>query len=226
MTRPLDPATSTALDKPVLPLAVILSLDIVDDPLFAWSGIGDLVFGAAETGDPSLDGKTFLGTGSIIEVSTVSEGVGGSDALDVSMPGVSLNEPLLRQLIRDRKRWQFRRAVAWGLVLHPVTGAIEGKPFRIKTGRMDRMPFVENDKQGIVKVKIEGQQAYGNTPLATRYNEAIDINPNDVSGKYVHSLANMTANLGQVSAAAGTNYGSGVGTSGGNKFFGRGLDLN
>lgn len=223
MTRPLEPATSAAIDKPVLPLAVILSLDILGDPLLCWSGIGDLVFGASETGDPSLDGKTFSGTGSLIEVSTISEGVGGSDALDIAMPGVDMNQPLLRQLIRDRRRWQFRRAVAWGMVLHPVTGAIEGKPFRIKTGRIDRMPFVENDKQGTVKVKIEGQQAYGNTPLATRYGEAIDINPNDVSGKYVHSLANMTAAIGQASAPGG-NYGGGSSGGGGN-FFRRGQDI-
>lgn len=223
MTRPLENATKTALDQPVLPLAVILYLDIQDDPLYAWSGIGNLVFGPGETGDPSLDGNLFSGTGSIIEVSTVSEGVGGSDALDITMPGVDINEPLLRQLIRDRKRWQFRRAVVWAMVLDPDTGAIEGKPFRIKTGRIDRMPFAENDKQGVVKCKIEGQQAYGNTPLATRYGEAIDINPNDVSGKYVHSLANMTAAIGQVSAPAGGNYGGGGG--GGQKFFGRGLDI-
>ena len=205
MTRPLVAATSAAFDKPELPLAVILYLDILGDPLYCWSGLGDLVFGAAETGDPSLDGLTFTGTGTLIEISTIGEGIGGSDALEISLPGVDLAEPMLRQLITNRNRWQFRRAVVWLMALDPDTFAIAGKPFRIKTGRMDQMPFTENNKQGVVKCKIEGQQAYGNTPLASRYSEQIDINPNDVSQKFVHSLANMTAVLGQISAQPPVN---------------------
>jgi len=200
MTRPLTAATKAAFDKPILPLAVILYLDIEGDPLFAWTGIGDLPFAINETGDPSLDGKTFYGTGNIMEVSEVSDGVGGSDALEISLPGVDLGQPMLRQLITNRKRWQFRRAVVWLMALDPDTDAIAGKPFRIKTGRMDKMPYTENDKSGTVTCRIEGQQAYGNIPLATRYSEQTDINPNDTSQRYVHSLANMTASIGTLSA--------------------------
>lgn len=207
MTRPLTAATSAALDKPVLPLAVILYLDIEGDPLFAWTGIGDLPFAAGETGDPSLDGKTFFGTGTIMEVSQISDGVGGSDALEISLPGVDVGQPMLRQLITNRNRWQFRRAVVWLMALDPDTDAIAGKPFRIKTGRMDQMPYAENDKNGTVKVSIEGQQAYGNVPLATRYSEQTDVNPNDTSQRYVHSLANMTASIGQLSAPLANGQG-------------------
>ncbi len=204
MTRPLEQATKDGFDKPIIPLAVIIYLDILDDPLFAWSGIGDLTFAAAQTGDPSLDGRTFKGTGNLIELSAVSEGVGGSDTLQVILPGVDVTEPILRQLITTRRRWQFRRAIVWLMLLDPDTNAITGKPFRIKTGRMDQMPFSENAKGGSVKCKIEGQQSYGNTPTASRYSEQIDINPNDISQRFVHSLANMTAQIGTASANAGT----------------------
>lgn len=213
MTRPLHATTALALDKPELPLAAILYLDILGDPLYCWSGIGDLVFAAAQTGDPSLDGLTFNGTGTLIEISSVSEGVGGSDALEIALPGVDLAQPMLRQLITNRNRWQFRRAVVWLMALDPVTYAIAGNPFRIKTGRMDQMPYTENAKGGVVKCKIEGQQSYGDTPLASRYSEQIDINSADVSQKYVHSLANMTAALGQPSASP-SNIASNGGSSG------------
>lgn len=227
MTRTLANSTKLGLDKAELPLAAILYLDILDDPLYCWSGIGDLTFGAAETGDPSLDGLTFAGTGTIINISTIGEGVGGSDALEISLPGVDLNEPMLRQLITNRNRWQFRRAVVWLMVLDPDTFAIAGKPFRIKTGRMDQMPYSENNKEGVVKCKIEGQQAYGNIPLASRYSEQIDINPNDVSQKYVHALANMTAALGQASAQGGTGgaAGGGGGSNMVNRLFGNTVDM-
>ncbi len=85
MTRPLVTATANALDAPVIPLAAIVYLDILADPLFAWTGIGDLTFGAAETGDSSLDGKTFKGVGSIIEVSGIEEGAGGGTAGIISV---------------------------------------------------------------------------------------------------------------------------------------------
>lgn len=225
MSRPLEPAVKTALDKPILPLAAIVYLDILDDPLFAWSGFGDLVFAAGQTGDISLDGKTFKGTGTIIEVSAVSEGMGGSDALEISMPGVDPYEPLMRQLVTNRNRWQFRRAVVWLMLLDPDTDAIVGKPFRIKTGRMDKMPYSETDEAGVIKVSIEGQQAYGNAPLGTRYSESRDIDPRDNSQSWVHSLANMTAAIGQATAQPGTGgaggsfsggSGSGSGSGGGN----------
>lgn len=205
MTRPLHATTSTAVGKPVLPLAVILYLDVKDDPLFAWTGIGDLPFVAAQTGDPSLDGFTFYGTGNIVEVGQVSEGVGGSDALEITMPGVDIAEPMMRQLIRDQRRWQFRRAVVWLMALDPDTDVIAGKPFRIKTGRMDAMPYLEDDEKGVIKVKIEGQQAYSNQALSTRYSEQLDIDATDTSQNWVHSLANMTAELGKSSGSSPAN---------------------
>lgn len=380
MSRPLDNATKAAFDKPLIPLAVILYLDVENDPLFAWSGIGDLTFAGArartnmlgnsagglsgaaaggvnvassdlptrytgasirkhtrdnavgdnnvgsigspvltvgqayvyavdiylpknqvftsivwtnetdtrqvnlglrdqwqrvylpfvaavvsrpmvlrvtaptgsyfystapmaepglvgtkyintttgavtvnetgETGDPSLDGKTFKGTGDIIEVSAVSEGVGGSDALEIALPGVNLDMPMMRQLVRDRQRWQFRRAIVWVVLLDEFTDEIVGKPFRIKTGRMDRMPYSEANGPGIIKCSIEGQQAYGNTPLNTRYSEQVDINANDNSQSWAHSLANMTAELGK-STGGSTSVNSALARKLGDGFVGK-----
>ena len=200
MTRPLDPATSTAVSNTVLPLAAIVYLDILDDPLYVWTGFGDLVFGIGETGDPSLDGKIFGGTGDVIQIGQINEGIGGSDVLEISFPAADIGLPMLRQLITNRNRWQFRRAVVWLMLLDPDTFAIAGKPFRVKTGRMDQMPLIENEEGSYVRCRIEGQQSYGNTPLATRYSEQTDINPNDTSQKWVHSLANMSATIGKLSA--------------------------
>ncbi len=103
MTRLLDALTKTALQQPILPFAAIIRLDVDTDPLFCWSGIGDLVFTAGQTGDSALDTYTFTGTGTAAEISTVSEGVGGSDALEISLPGVDMDLPALRQLMRDKR---------------------------------------------------------------------------------------------------------------------------
>ncbi len=211
MTRPLDAATSTALGQVIVPVAAIVRLDILADPLYCWTGIGDLVFAGGATGDTALDGFTYKGTGAAAEFSSFSDGVGGSDVLEITFPGVDLNDVLLKQLLTDRRRWQFRRAWIWLVLLDPVTDVIVGKPFRVKSGRMDTMPITDN----IVKCRVEGQQSYGDEPLGTRYSEARDINPTDVSQNYVHSLANMTPNLGKPSATVSGATGGGGGAGGG-----------
>ena len=200
MTRPLDSSTAAATGNPVLPIATIIRLDIVGDPLFCWTGIGDLVFAPGATGDTALDGQTFLGTGTAVEVGTATDGAGGSDSMDLALAGVSLSDPMLRQLIFNHNRWQFKPAYVWLVLLDPVTSAIVGKPFRIKTGRIDKMPYEESKGKGIIKCRIEGQQSYGNQPLATRYSEQKDIDPADISQDFVYSLANMPANFGTISA--------------------------
>lgn len=218
MTRPLDASTATALEGAIIPMATIVYLDVLNDPLFAWTGIGDLVFTAAQTGDSSLDNKTFTGLGEAAEISNINEGAGGSDKLEITLPGTSLNDPMMRQLIRDRQRWQFRRAIVWLMVLDPVTMQIAGKPFRIKTGRMDAMPYSETRGRGTIKLSIEGQQAYGNQPLNSRYSEQIDIDASDNSQSWVHFLANTQPKLGVKGGGSGSSSGGGGSGSGGNSF--------
>jgi hypothetical protein len=199
--RPLDTATSAAFQQSDLPIAFIIYLDILSDPLLTWTGIGDLTFGSGATGDVMLDGNTFIGSGNVIEIGTATDAVGGSDVFTLSLPGVDITMPILRQTIYNRNHWQFRRAYVWMMVLDPTTYAIVGKPFRIKTGRMDQMPYTETDKGGIVSCKIEGQQAYGKQALMTRYSEQLDLNSSDNSQNFIYSLANMTAAMGTPSAS-------------------------
>lgn len=200
MSRPLDTATAAAFQQSDLPVGFIIYLDILSDPLLTWTGLGDLVFAAGATGDAQLDGNTFIGSGTAFEIGATTDAIGGSDVMSITLTGVDLTQPMLRQVITNRNRWQFRRAYVWMMVLDPVTYAIVGKPFRIKTGRMDQMPYAESANGGVVTCKIEGQQAYGKQPLMTRYSEALDLNNTDVSQNYVYSLANMTAALGTASA--------------------------
>ena len=165
-----------------------------------WTGLGNLTFAGGATGDSYLDGNTFIGAGTAIEIGNATDQIGGSDVLTLSLAGVDITQPILRQVIYNRDRWQFRRALIWMMTLDPVTYAITGKPFRIKTGRMDQMPYTENASGGIVQCKIEGQQSYGKQPLMTRYSEQLDIDSADISQNYIYSLANMTAALGTPSA--------------------------
>lgn len=205
--RTLDTTTAAALEKSIIPLAIIIKLYIVGDPLYCWSGIGD--YAPSGTGDAELDGTTFAGIGTLIEIGTISDGVGGSDVLEIGLPGVNITDPMLRQVIYNHNRWQFKRALVWLMLLDETTGAVAGKPFRVKTGRIDQMIYTETDNSGTIRCRIEGQQSYGNQPLNTRYSEQKLINPNDNSQTWVQSLALMTAALGQANAVPITTGGGG-----------------
>lgn len=216
-------AVGTALDGSTLNLAYIIRLDVVDDPLYAWTGFGDLVFAPGATGDAALDGTTFGGiTHLIAEVGAVSDAQGGSGALEIVMPGVDLQDELMKQIIYDERRWQFRTAKVW-LALLDEDGNLIGNPIRLRSGRMDQMPVAEGDDgTGTIKCVIESQQAYATGPTASRYSEQKELDPADTSQDWVWQLANMTPILGQANVIGGGTTAPPAGTGGGGGRFERG----
>jgi hypothetical protein len=197
-------AVGDILEGEMIPLAFIIRLDIEGDPLFAWTGFGDLAFGAGETGDEALDGQTFEGiTHLVAEIGVIQDSQGGSGALEISLPGVDLEEEAMRQVVYNQNAWQFKPAWVWLAVLDD-NGSPIGTPIRLKSGRIDQMPVEETeDGQGSIRCIIESHQAYGSEALATRYSEQQEINPADTSQKWVWQLANMTPGLGQPHSMAG-----------------------
>lgn len=198
-------AVGSALDSSSINWAYIIRLDVENDPLFAWTGFGDLTFGASQTGDTALDGQTFQGiTHLIAEVGAVQDGQGGSGALEIVVPGVDLQDEMMRQVVFDRRRWQFRPGRVW-IALFDDNGALLGNPIRMRSGYMDKMTVTEDDDgQGTVKCIIESQQAYAGPALNTRYSEQREIDSADNSQDWVWQLANMTPALGQANNMAGS----------------------
>lgn len=195
--RVIDPSTDLLVDSPTVGWAYFIRLDIESDPILAWTGFGSYAF-APDFQDAALAGQTFQGiTHLVADVSTVTEGQGGSEAVVLSLPGVDITDEAMRQVVYDRRRWQFRQAWLWVAMLSPQ-GAVVGVPIRLKSGRMDQMTIVEeNDGSGTVKCQIESAQSYLSEALATRWSEQKDFDPSDTSQDYVWSLANMTPAIGE-----------------------------
>ncbi len=219
-------ALSAALDGPTLNMAYILRLDIETDPVFAWTGMGDLTFAPGATGDSALDGQTFAGiTHLVADIGATQDQRGGTNGLEISLPGVDLTDEAMRQVVFDRRKWQFKPGWLW-LVFLDDNGAVIGKPVRLRSGKMDMMVVSESDDgTGIIKCTVESQQAYASEPLASRYSEQANVDPADTSQKYVWQLANMSPIIGQNNmlpggsiAGGGTasgSYGGGSGYGGG-----------
>jgi hypothetical protein len=210
-------ALSTALDGTSLNMAYILRLDIVTDPVFIWTGLGDLSFGAGVTGDTALDGQTFFGiTHLVADIGAVEDQQGGSGGLEIVLPGVDLTDEALRQIVWDRRKWQFLPGRLW-MVFLDDNGAVIGKPVRMRSGKMDQVLVREsNDGTGVVKIVVESQQVYASEASSTRYSEQYMIDATDTSQNWIWQLANMSPIIGKNNmVTGGSGSGSGVSYSGG-----------
>jgi hypothetical protein len=222
MSRPIDATTVSHLGDDNLTYAYLIRLDILGDPVVAWTGFGDLTFAPGATGDGALDGQTFGGITHLVgEISVVGDSDSGSDAVQVSLPGVNLTDEAMRQVVFNRNTWKFRQAWLW-IAFFDDNGAVIGKPVRIKSGRMDQMVVTEDEEgEGTVSVSIESQQAYAAESLNTRYSEQHEIDPSDTSQNYTWAEANMTPALGVHNVIpggptyGGGSAGGGVGSYGG-----------
>lgn len=198
--RDLNPVTKAALASDVVYMAFIIRLDILGDPVLIWTGTRD--YKPVGTGDAALDGLTFEGMGAIGKIGNIVDGRGGSQAVKLTLSGIDISSPLLRQVVGDNRTWQFRQAWIWIATLNADYEVI-GVPFRVKTGRMDQMPVGKSGRKGdYVSVTIESHQAYASDVLNTKYSEQKDIDPTDTSQNYVHDLANKPAVIGGASASS------------------------
>ena len=203
-SRAMQSSTSTALDHSELVWSYIVRLDITGDPILGWTGYGPLAFAAGATGDAALDGLSFDGlTHMIGSIGAIGDGQGGSQALELMLPGIDLRDEALRQVVYNQATWQFRQAWVWMVLTDEATGTVIGRPVRLKTGRIDTMEVMEaTDGTGTVRCVIESQQAYAGEALNTRYSEQVDINPTDTSQNWVWQLANFTPAFGQANSIA------------------------
>jgi len=82
--RDLTAGMSTGLSDRVVRPVLIGRLDIVTDPVIAWTGPG--VFAPIGTGDTALDGQTFQPLAPFIDMSSIEEdqGIGGPVTLSLS----------------------------------------------------------------------------------------------------------------------------------------------
>ena len=209
--RALASATATAADGATVGWAYFIRLDIPIDPIICWTGFGTYTFSSGHA-DGALAGQTFTGITHLVgEVSSVTEGQGGSEAVVLSLPGVDLTDVAMRQVVFDRRQWQFRKAWVWVALLDEF-GAVVGDPIRLKSGRMDQMMVIEEaDNSGVVKCQIESAQSYLSEALATRYSEQRDLDATDTSQDYVWALANTSPAIGKAPSTGMPSGGSGGG---------------
>lgn len=203
----------TELSKEQLYVGWYAWLNFADDPLYAWTGTHDVTFGASETGDPLMDGQTFLAVGALAQIGKINDTLDGANPISLTLQAVDPSESVYEELIANEKAWQRRRAVLW---YAPVTIGQQAivAPVRVRTGYMDNLRLIHsNERTAYITIDIEGHAALAQQASETRYIEQSEINPNDISQSWIHDLANKEPILG-----VGQNVASGGGGSGGQNF--------
>ena len=212
MARSLDASTAAAIVADIVYPLWLVRLDIDTDPVYIHTGAGNLTFGVGY--DAKLIGPTFVGMGNIGEIGTITDDANGSQSVTLKLPGVDLADDYLHQIVSSGDKWQRRAAYLFSATCD-ADGAIVGKPFRVKTGRLDKLEISIDPgaATGELVATIESQQAYMQQSINTRWIEQSQIDSTDTSQNYTLSLANKVAAIGSnSSASASVTYAGGNGS--------------
>ena len=195
LTSAMQPGLIARAVRPVL----IARLDIDADAVLAWTGPG--LFAPSGTGDSALDGQTFSPAAAFVSISAVTEdqSVGGPVTLTATAHIDS--EPLLRQIVRDKRAWRGRPAYVWLGLLNEDEDTVLANPVRIKTGVMTSMVVQRNSSSATIDVVIDAD--LGNSRSAPlRWIDHPRYYATDTFSTYVIKLANRPGGFESTSPGA------------------------
>lgn len=191
--RDLTAGMKTALEAGVVRPVLIGRLDILGDPLVAWTGPG--TFAPTTSGDPALDGQVFLGMAPYIALSDAIEdqSIGGPTQITVS--GHDLDQELLRQVVRDKRTWRGRGAWLWLGLLNADEASVVADPVRIKTGIIAQMTIARSGEESSVTVTIDRDLGRAEGALFRWVDHITRIFPGDLWSTFVVQLSNQPGGI-------------------------------
>lgn len=192
MSRDLHASTAAALPSGPYRPVLIGRFNIVDDPVYAWTGTG--LYMPTGTSDTALNGNTYDPAEGFIELTPIKEDLGMGGPVVLTMAGHDLDEDLLRQVVRDKRAWRLKPAYLWAALLDSSFNAVVGEPFRMKTGVMTRMEVSRNADEAVVRVTIDGDRGRAKSgPYLIRDHPRVW--PGDTYANYLGKLANKPGGL-------------------------------
>jgi hypothetical protein len=187
MSRELTPTMETALAERSVRPVLIGRLDIVGDPVFAWTGPG--IFAPTGSGDAALDGIIFDPADSFVNISAVTEDQGIGGPVTITATANAEDEPLLRQVVRDRRQWRGQPAYLWLGLLNADESAVLNHPTRIKTGVITNM--IVNREADSVGIDVVIDADLGNSQSAPfRITDHRRFYPDDDFTRFMINLGN------------------------------------
>jgi len=192
LARDLTPTASQALQENVVRPVLIGRLDFLGDPVYSWTGPG--LFVPSGSGDSALDGNSYDPAEAFIDISAITENQGIGGPVTITAKAHLRDEPLLRQLVRDRRAWRGRPAYLWLGLLNSDENAVLNYPTRIKTGVMTNMLITRDAETASVQITVDTD--LGNARSAEfRWLDHARYRPSDSWSAYLLKLANKPLGL-------------------------------
>lgn len=184
-----DNTAIAALYQPVIKPVFFVFLDINGDPVRCNTSGADIT--PSGTGDPDLDGKTFLGIdGSFVSITTVKYGSGGSDSVTAVLSGIPGLDDDTLATIGTVTNWRGRSAAIWR-VIRNAANVQQGGYHRYYTGKMTGLSHSGDPDQGqTIKVTIESYLAAFSQASNRTYLDQERYDAGDLSAKAAIAIAN------------------------------------
>jgi hypothetical protein len=169
-------------------IAWLAYLDFYGDPVRAATSPRSLSF--TTTGDPDLDGQTFIAVDpSLISVTNVRNAEGGSETVSFTLSGIVGPDTDLLNIIGDASLWRGRSARLWA-VIYDESGTQQGAIWPIYTGRMSAVQIVGDPSQQTVKLDVESYLAALKEASHRTYQDQSSFDPLDNTAALKVGVAN------------------------------------
>lgn len=191
--RPIDAAMKTALQAGTVRPVLIARLDILTDPVIAWTGPG--VFSPSATGDAALDGQIFTSFLPALDITSILEDQGIGGPVSFVLTGHDLNETGLQQIVKDKRQWRGRKAWLWHGLLLSDEETVIANPIRVRTSLMVSMIIRRSDESYSLTVILDKDlgRAQG-SPF--RLIDHARLFPSDTWSTFILKLANKPGGFG------------------------------
>lgn len=155
MSRNFSAAFGTAIAASVVEVFFAVEIEFASGPLYVWSGYGDLTFG----------GKTYLGAGQLLQISSVDETTElEAKGASITMSGI----PSSFLSLALQEQYQGRSCIIkFGVRLS--TGSLEF--VEIFSGELDQMNITESGDTATIAVTAENILIKLERPVVRRFTE-------------------------------------------------------
>ena len=184
MPRNLTSGQITALTAEVLRTAVFVQASFISTTVYLWTG----------SGNTTWNGHTWIGLGSLLDVSVSEDGATVSPrGIIITLSG--LDTTLLSEALGD---FGLGLPVTVYLALYDSSFALIDAPFITWAGRMDQPDFEVSGTSCILTINCEDRLIDLNTSVSRRYtNEDLQRDtPGDLGCSFVDSIQQITLNWG------------------------------
>jgi hypothetical protein len=136
-----------------------------------------------------MNGQIFGNMAPFLEVSNILEDQGIGGPVQLTLTGQDLDEPALRQIVRDKRQWRGRQAWLWLGLINADEATVIADPLRMKTGVMTS--FIVNRTENSYSVTCVIDRDLGNSKAPPfRLIDHSDHVPNDTWSDFIIKLAN------------------------------------